>query len=218
MKSNGKFRIIILMLLAVLVIGAKAEVSIETIALSGWQAPESDPGVVYGGSGWSPGELFGQPRINNSGQVIFKGSLTGPGVSSGNDLGVFTGTSSSTLSMIARQGDPAPNTGPGVVYKSTSRFYGINIIDTGQFAFSSSLSSNNYGLWMGTSSADISLLAIGGDQAPDAGSGVTYTSFHTGMIRRNNAGQIAFGAKVAGPGIVSGKNEYGIWTGQSSKE
>ncbi len=224
MKNYIRISVIFFSVVMMVLAGpARAQVTIETIALSGWQAPDADLGVVFGGSGISPGNFFGEPRINSSGQIIFKASLTGTGIDSSNDLGVFTGTSS-TLSMVARQGDHAPDTDLGVVFSSSSNFAGNSIINTGQFSLASSLtgpgvgSSNNYGLWTGTSAVDMSLLVREGDQAPDMASGVTYSGFYPTEIRGNNAGQIAFRSDVTGPGIVSGRNSTGIWTGNSSAD
>jgi hypothetical protein len=62
------------------------------------------------------------PVVNNAGQVAFTATLTGPGISSTNDRGLWAGAPGS-LSLIAREGDVVDvDPGPGVVNRTISTF------------------------------------------------------------------------------------------------
>jgi len=64
-----------------------------------------------------PGASFssvGLPAINHSGQIAFRASLTGTGLNSANNSGIFSGADADSLQLIARAGDPLPQA-PGFV-------------------------------------------------------------------------------------------------------
>ena len=64
-----------------------------------------------------PGASFGAidpPAINHSGQIAFRADLAGPGLSSANSSGIFSGTDADTLQRIARTGEAVPRA-PGFV-------------------------------------------------------------------------------------------------------
>jgi hypothetical protein len=88
---------------------ARGAVTFNTIALSG--ATGSDLGY---GPGFGEGvhfSGFGGPRVNSSGQIAFRGELTGPGLTSTNSTGIWTRLEES-LQLVARTG--VSELGPGV--------------------------------------------------------------------------------------------------------
>ncbi len=126
------------------------------LAREGNQAAGAPVGVAY--------VMLAAPIISSSGQTACWGLLSGPGVDSSNDRGLWSGAGS--LALIAREGSQAPDTPEGVVF---------NVIDdpamnaAGHAAFSASLvgpgvgSSNNRGLWAQDASGVLTLIARKGD-------------------------------------------------------
>lgn len=97
------------------------------VARSGDFASGIGTGVFFQG--------FGNPEMNNTGQVAFKGFLSGNGVGNTNDEGIFA-ESSSALDLIARKGDLAPDIGSGVLFGD---LFDPLINDFGQVAFNTEL-------------------------------------------------------------------------------
>ena len=98
---------------------AVADVQYNSIALSGaggtslGLGPNLGSGVNFSG--------FGFPAINASGEVAFHGIVSGTGVDTLNNLGIFTNVGG-TLGVVARTGaaGPGPNLGSGVNFSSVS--------------------------------------------------------------------------------------------------
>jgi len=184
--------------------GAQAAVTYDTRVLSDHTVPGTAPGVVYAN--------LGAPIINSTGQIAFESSLTGLGVDSTNNSGIWS-EGSGSLGLIARTGDAAPDTAPGTVYSSLAN---LDFNDAGQTAFGGSLvgtgvdASNNAGIWS-EGFGSLSLIARAGDPAPGTTPGVVYRSDFFGRPLLNSAGQIAFTGTLSGPGVVV-SNSSGIWS------
>jgi len=154
--------------------------SLGLVARDGDAAPGTGAGVVYSG--------FGGPLFNGAGQTAFFGGLTGPGVIFENNLGIWS-EGGGSLGLVARDGDPAPDTAPGVVYGGvpgvasglggTNGEFGFN--SAGQTAFYGELigpgvdGTNDVGIWS-EGSGSLGLVARTGDPAPGTGAGVVFAS------------------------------------------
>jgi len=93
----------------------------------------------------------GTPTLNGAGQSIFLATLSGPGIVPGvNDTGIWTDRGGS-LTLLARTGDPAPDTAPGVTFAGFFRQPLLS--DSGKAAFMAVITGpgvtndNNDGLW-----------------------------------------------------------------------
>jgi len=163
------------------------------IARTGNAAPGTASGVSF-----SALSLAG---INELGQVAYQGQLTGTGVNSGNEIGIWRDSR-----LIARQGDAAPGTAAGVSFGIPAPPL-LNA--AGQAAFEANLTgtgitqSNNRGIWR-----DSSLIAREGDAAPGTAIGVSFASVSLGGI--NAAGQVLYSGFLTGTGITLA-NSSGIW-------
>ena len=112
----------------------------QLVAYGGAQAPGTPPGVNY--------YLMANPIISSSGGVAFPAALRD---SNGEDLGggLFAGMPGS-VKLIARRGDGAAGTGPGITFQGSENF-ALN--GAGQVVFLASLigpgvtSANDYGIW-----------------------------------------------------------------------
>jgi hypothetical protein len=171
--------------------------SLTAVARSGDHAPGTPSGVNFDFDG-----LVETPLLNNAGRTTFRSYLSGAGVTSDNEFGVWS-EGPGGLELRARRGSQAPGLPAGVNHGYTC-CTGLN--DAGQIAFASLLSgsgvnsSNDKGVWSDVSGS-LSPVARKGSQAPGLPSGVTFDElFNTGSI--NNAGQIAFGAGLSNQGSM----------------
>ncbi len=192
--------------------------STELIVRGGDPVPGADPGVVF----TSP--TRNNFVINNTGQVVFSTGLTGPGVGLSNSSSIWSKSVGSTLQLVARDGDPAPGAGPGMVYgrgpfPSIESVIGPFINDAGQIAFRKSVipagssGSGDNGIWLGAAGS-MQLLALVGNDAPGTEPGVTYQDLTSDPVL-NGAGQVVFSGRLIGPGIDA-TNDRGIWLGTDS--
>jgi len=136
--------------------------SLSLIARDGDAAPGAGPGVAFDGLGGNRGDL----SFNEAGQTAFTGLLTGPGIDLSNNNGIWLGGTGS-LALIARTGDPAPDTEPGVVYTDISPNSDAPLNAAGQTAFLGG-TTTVFGIWSG-GSGSLGLVVRGGDPAPGTG-------------------------------------------------
>jgi len=205
LTASAETLVLALALALMLALDASAQ-DVETVALSGDQAPGADPGVVFSG--------FGVPALNAKGQTAFRGILTGTGVDSTNDLGFYS-EGSGALAQVAREGDQAPDTGDGVVFRDLGNSVGKPLLNAvGQTAFRGFLSEDfSYlGIYSEGSGTLAQVARMKVDQAPGAGDGVVFSVFYgKGCPALNAAGQTAFLSSLAGTGVEP-TNDHGIYS------
>jgi hypothetical protein len=195
------------------------------IMREGDPAPGLGPGVIVGpAAGWWNIFLVHNP-VNGAGQVAFATTLAGAGVTSGNDTALWLTDGAGGLSLVIREGDPAPGTGAGIVFGLTpsSRFA---ISETGRVAFGSILAgpgvtaSNDRSIWTWDDSSGLALVAREGDAVPGM-PGVVYASLAPLPTDGpdpndvNGAGDVAFPAQLAGPGIGA-SNDHAIFVREAT--
>jgi hypothetical protein len=177
------------------------------LARSG-QAPGGLPtGVVFG--------PLDDPRINNAGQVMFHGALTGPGITSANDQALWL-HEAGQFKLIAREGSAAAGIADGTNHGSTRYAY---LNGAGEATFVGTLTGsavnpqNDSALWSQRGDS-IALIAREGDRAPGTPAGVTFGDFSRlgadSAFQVNNNSQVAFHVKLSGPGVTA-VNDTGIW-------
>ncbi len=107
--------------------------------------------------------------LNGAGQIAFHGRLTGPGVTLDNNEGIWS-EGSGSLSLVAREGSPAPGTGS--VFRSFSLLANSLILNgAGQVAFNGILRTgmggvtlaNDRGIWATDTAGELKLIAREGD-------------------------------------------------------
>lgn len=180
---------------------------LQTIAVTGDQAPGAPAGVVFG--------RLGAPTLNNNGEIRFAGQLLGNGVDTTNDTGLFAVDTADGLSLLAREGDPAPGLPSGV---SLDVSFSVQLNDSGQTVFIADLSgagvndTNDSALFFDDGAA-IEVLVREGDPAPSTTTGVTFDSLFSPAL--NNGGQFGFSAILDGVG-VNAFNNFAIFIGDSS--
>ena len=179
--------------------------ALSLVARSGSQAPGVDAGVNFVGD-------FAELSINSQGQTSFTSSIVGPGVTFGDDSGLWS-EGGGALALIAREGAAAVGLGPGAEYNSF--FAGLELNDVGSNAFAAGLSgvpvSNNQAIFSEPSGA-LALLAQSGTQAPGAPAGALFQSFSGPLL--SNTDHTAFRAMMTGGGVTSNDNQA-IWSDRS---
>lgn len=185
---------------------AYGQVTYQTVALTGQQAPGAPAGVTFA-------ELaFG--HMNNSGQVTFTSWLAGPGVSPFvNDFANWAG-SPGTLQMFARNGDPAPGLPAGVVFDTSGAAAWLgndgNLAVRGRISGPGVTPADNRTIWSGLANA-LSLVAREGDPAPGTDAGVVFAEGNMIPVI-NGGGKIAFTTTLSGTGVTA-SNNAGVWSG-----
>ena len=190
-------------------IWAKLDGTLTTVARAGSAGP--GPGLG-GGLEFSN---FGTPNINDSGEIVFGGTLMGPGVNNDNDL-VQASTVGGMMSLHAREGSTTlgPGLGPGIEFGLLDN---QRINDAGKIAFEAELRgpgidfNNADTIWTISPGGSPVLLARAGSTGPgpNLGPGVHFHLLNG--VRINPAGQVAFTATLAGSGIGAA-NDDGMWT------
>ena len=200
-RTRGKFMVTWLgaMLFAA---PASGQLRYTTVGLTGGAAPGL-AGVRYQG--------FGQPVMNEVGEVAFRTALEGDGVTQANRGAIFAGSPGS-LRIVAREGDPAPGMSAGVIYRELAEA-AMTLNRLGEIAYDAVLVQPGSGeltlTIYASGPAGAQVLARGGEAAPGLGSGVTYqydVDEDETRMTLNNAGRTGFFGLLAGPGI-SGVND-----------
>lgn len=164
------------------------------VALSGNAALGAGQGIAF--------RSVGNASLNNAGQVMFTGMLTGAGVVPANDESIWR-----DATLVVREGTAASAAGAGVDFGdlSTSRFN-----EAGQVAFFSPLTgtgvsvANDGSIWR-----DGVLIAREGNAAPGL-SGITFAFLSSGL-NLSDAGHVAFSAALAGSGVTTA-NDGSLWS------
>ncbi|MCA8975411.1 MAG: hypothetical protein KDC98_11870, partial [Planctomycetes bacterium] len=167
-------------------------------------AREGDP--VPGVSGGLHGTIAITSRAfsRRNKYLVYATTMTGPGVSTADDSVLVAGTPGN-LTLVAREGDPAPT---GVAGDAFSGFYttGYTINDEGTVCFLAILTGpsvtnlNNVALFY-RDATGTQMLARGGDTAADMPAGyIIGTASNSGMAsgtpHLNDLGQVLFAASV----------------------
>jgi hypothetical protein len=198
--------------------------TLRTVALTGQQAPGAAPGVIYDSFGAHYDSIFGAifrgPVLNDAGQTAFRADLSGNGVGSTNNQGVWS-EGSGSLALVARTGSQAPGAPSGVNFRvdPTLELFSPVLNNAGQSAFYGGLTDGNVGIWS-EGAGGLNLVARSGVQAAGAPAGVNLSfaagldPFHLDWPKLNDAGQTAFVGALTGAGVTT-TNNWGVWSNGS---
>jgi hypothetical protein len=174
-----------------------AQVSYQTVALSGQDAPGLQPGVTYSA-------FFSAPLVTDGGQLTFGAMLSGAGVTPANDYAIYVGPPADPQ-LVARRGDSAPGAGEGVVYTN----FGLTINDAGNTVLYSQLSGpgvsypNSEAIFAGDV-ANPQMVVRWGDAAHRVEEGVIYESIRRPLIDAD--GRVLFEGFFTGTDVTSANN------------
>ena len=181
--------------------GASSQV--EKLAAAGDPASDVEAGAAFSG-------VTVSLQMNSVGVVIIQGGLSGPGITSDNNYGIWMGRPGA-LQLVARRGDESPG------LPSTLRLAigaaSPTISDNGRVAFRSSLmggdvtSANDYSVWTG-SPGSLHMIAREGDPAPQTSPGTLYSFVENPTV--SPSGRVTFLGTLIGPDVTSA-NSVGLW-------
>lgn len=156
------------------------------------------------------------PAVATSGDIVFTTSLSGPDVTLANDAALWA-EGGSIVSLVAREGDPAPGGASGSVFFGSD--FARQQAAGGEFALFTSQTTgmpDSNGLWL-REPAGLSLITRGGSQVPGAATDIAFASFtnvsdanYPPHIAMNADGRLAFTAMISGPGVTQWNN-MGVW-------
>jgi hypothetical protein len=173
------------------------------VAAVGQQVPGAEPGVVFT-------DLDGYAPVtgNNHGEVAFSARVSPSWAESPYRSGIWLRNRQGDLSPVVRLQDSAPGT-DGATFGQVSQ---IALDDDGRISFLAGLkgpainNGNDTGIWQRTSDgSEIVKVAQQGDAAPGGGQFALF-----GWLAVNNAGRVAFGAGLSGPGLDPAIDS-GVW-------
>jgi len=161
------------------------------------------------GTGTATFVSMGNPLYNNNEAVAFGGQLkvVAGEATAATEMGVWC-NSTGSLTLVAREGSPAPNTTPGTTLSTFSAFDSLGLSDVGTVIVAT-LAANttagvttasNLGIWEGTTPANLALqLRTGQVVGGKTISTLTYLSLQTlvgGQTRNfaSNSGDLVLGA------------------------
>ena len=177
---------------------------------SGAQAPGTANGVTFSG-------FLQDVSFNGLDQIAFIGFLTGPGITTSDQSGIWSNVSGS-LALVARAGSAAPGAGSQANFSSfgDGDRSSVALNNAGNMAFIGTLtgfsvtSSNSTGIWS-TSGGNLALIARQGSPAPGTSAGTTFYSMINDRPSFSALGQVAFfGTLAAGNGVTLA-NDTGLW-------
>jgi hypothetical protein len=160
---------------------------------------EGDTAPGAGGATFSGAPV---PTAAPSGTIAFRGGLTGAGVTTSNNVGIWAGTTPATVQLMMRAGDTAPTIGTAV-----TAFGGVAVLADGSVAVNATAATggtvttaNNQGLFVGTSQATMQLVVRKGDPAPGQPAGVVLNGIGVPIANGNTVG---FRTSVTGTGVTT---------------
>ena len=176
--------------------------SLALILREGGSAP-GIPGVVFGGAGQfiGTGYSFQSPSFSDAAEFAGEANLTGAGVNTFNNEAIWR-EQGTQLSLLAREGDPAPGAGGGVTFGGngvTVQFGAVQLNELGQAAFTTRLggSVSTSMAMFSDHTGSLAPLVMPGDPAP--GTSDDFGIFSDPML--SDGGRAAFRASLASGGM-----------------
>ena len=178
-------------------------------------APDTAPGVVFGGAGQfiGTGYSFLGVQWNNVSEEGLQGNVTGPGVDTFNNEALYI-EQNGQLQLLAREGDDVPGVGPNVDFGAnsvTAQFGTIAFNELGHAAFDARIGGGSvtttHALFS-NHTGTLDLVGMPFDPAPG-------TSDQFGLVfdpHLSSAGRLAFRASLAGAGSYP---PFGVWWDQT---
>ena len=150
--------------------------------------------------------------IGGGGEIAIRANISGGGIGSTNNEGIWTGTPGSTLSLVAREGDVAPCLPTDDVL--FSRFTTMHVADDGTVCFFAFLtgpgvnSSNDGSFWRSDGNA-LQLIVREGSEANNTDGGIHKRI--TSIACNSTGGVVYTSTLVRGIGDTVGSNDSGLW-------
>ena len=182
--------------------------NLELVILKGNVAPGT------GGATWS---FLNNAQILGDNRVAFSAQLSGAGVTSANNLGIWLGNNLSDMQLILRKGDSIPGLTAGVtVNPNLPKGNENHLVFHATLQGTGVTSSNDVAVTLWSATTGLQVVMREGDVAPGAG-GATFVinttnpNFQSSSIPSvSQSGFVAFCADLTGPGVTTANNA-GVW-------
>lgn len=171
--------------------------------------------------------VLGNPAISDSDDVAFAGTMTGSGITTANNSGIWADDTTGTRQLIARIGStPAPGTNNATFLTLSDPVYNNNeavaFRGTLKVVANQATSTTATGIWS-SSGGSLQLVARQGSPAADHGAGTPLTgatfSTFTNLALPDTGGVLFLATlnanKTAG---ITTANNTGIWTGNTASD
>lgn len=193
-----------------LLVGAKVHAdqgyTFNKVVLSGETAAGIAGGLTFDG--------FGFPLIDSAGRVAFRGYVSGPGVDSSNNEGLWHGEANS-LDLIVREGFDAPLVESGTRLRLIGPVYYLG--SDGTVAFNGAMegpdmpSTGAIGMW-GWNSNNVRIVARTGTLAPGLDEGERFRSIGTAKFSVASDGGVSFWSALGNAAGVPYFDHDSVWT------
>lgn len=165
------------------------------------------------GAGGALFSALGNPIMNSEGSFAFSGTLSGNGVLTTTNAGIWLYESNGAASQVVRTGQSAPG---GSIFKTLSAPV---LNSSNEVAFMCTLSGNGVtatnaaGIWSAESSGSIQQIARAGAAAPGI-PGAIFSAFSQ-LAYPDEAGVVFVATMAPGPGGITTANNVGLWAAES---
>lgn len=166
------------------------------------RAGEAAPGIAVIGGSTTLFTDFSPPVLNDVGEIAFRAVLAGNDVNPTNMHGIWAERAGVGLRFVAREGMLAPETNQQFAQLGLPAFN-----NRGRAAFAARLLGGGAGIWKEGFSG-LQLLARSGDAIGADADSLSFAGFSQPLL--TNLNRVAFGATLAGPGVVEGVNDRAI--------
>ena len=155
---------------------------------------------------------FQAESISADGSVALHAMISGSGIDTGNDAGIWVAPGTSPLELVVREGAPAPGSAAGVVFNGIGK---LSATDRGGVVFASSLRgagvdpSNDFGVWRKVDGGALEAIILEGGTAR----GIPGARVATiGAVATNPSGGVMVAGTLAiGEGGVDPTNSRALW-------
>jgi hypothetical protein len=178
----------------------------------GLLGPHLGAGIVFKEPFLPSRDDFGWPVLNDAGKIAFVGFLSGDGINSTNDRGIWITEASSGPIAAARFGNDGslgPGLGSGVVF---GNFFTPTLTGSNDLFFDAQLAGDGRtGVWHVSSGSPvpIALSQTDGALGPGLGPGISYSFLAGSTVNSSNV--VVLSAGLQGGGFNPNTND-GIWT------
>jgi len=155
------------------------------------------------------------PAINDQGYIAFAANTFNFAANPPSKSGIWSGPTND-LQPVHLFAAPVPGL-PGVTFDTPFNNASIKLGTGRTVCFTTALagagvtSANNVGMFIGTSTNDVRLLARIGAQAPGLPDGVNFASIPGDAVVLFGTNRVAIRAFISGPGVSAGVDDKGLW-------
>jgi hypothetical protein len=155
------------------------------------------------------------PSINDQGYIAFAANTFNFAANPPSKSGIWSGPTND-LQPVHLFAAPVPGL-PGVTFDTPFNNASLKLGTGRTVCFTTALagtgvtSANNVGVFIGTRTNDVRLLARLGAQAPGLPSGVIFSSIPGDAVVLFGTNRVAIRAFISGPGVSAGVDDKGLW-------